>query len=419
MQMSGILIKGILWGLSLILAAMPLVGACAGEEEEGTQQTIVIGSLPDLSGAVPFQGREANAGELDAIRYINEVKGGIDGVNLKMVTIDVKYDTALAAAAYDRLVSQEHAQAVVSFIAPGLLPNKEKFARDKVVAVGSANPLANLPYEGGWIFSSICYYNQAFAAAVGWLVDNWTGEGDPVVGLITTTVHSGKVISKGIEAECNKRGLTYIPKFGDYREVDRTADLMALKDAGADIVFLIHTESAVIKALKDARQMGFDPIFCGLKSYATEAFAEAAGEDGEGMYCVIDTATWDQTGIEGIDFLKEWNAEWHPEVTFRSTQYILSFVDVLLVAEAIERAIEEVGYENLTGDDIKASLEGIKDWDPMGLMSPLTFGPDRHVGATAVRMVQIQDGQWTSASDWIEVEDLTAEESNLEYWEGL
>ena len=418
--MNGILKKGIMAVLLLLMAAFPLVAACAAdEEEEGAPAPIVIGSLPDLSGVVPFQGLEANTGELDAVRYINEVLGGVRGVQLKMVTIDVKYDSALAAASYDKLVSQQNVKAIVSFIGPGVLPNKDKFVADKVVALGSANPLANLPYEGGWIFSSISFYNQTFAAAVDWFADNWTGEGKPTVGFIGTTVHSAKVIARGIETGCERNGLTFIGKFGDPRELDRTADVTALKEAGADIVFLILAESGVIKAVKDARLMGLEAVFCGLKSYATEAFAEAAGSDAEGMYCVIDTATWDQTGVEGIDFLKEWNAEWHPEVTFRSTQYVLSFMDVLLMAEAMGRAIDEVGYENLTGDDIRTAFETIEDWDPMGLMSPLTFGPDRHVGSSAVRMVEIVDGAWVSASDWIEVDELTTQEMTLSYWEGL
>lgn len=405
--------------LLLLVAALPLLVACGKKAAE--EEPIVIGSLSDLSGVVPAQGREASAGELDAVRYINEVQGGIGGVRVELITKDIKYNAALGTQAYASLISTygSNLRAVVSFITPGLLPNKDSFASDKVIGFGSADPLSELPFDQYWTFSSISFYNVGFDAATTWLVDNWQGDGKPVVGLVATTVNAAKVISEGIKSACDREGVTYIAKLGDPTALDRTADLTALKNAGADIVFLILSESGVIKALKDARQMGLNATFAGLKSYATAAFAQAVGSDGEGMYCVIDTASWEETDVEGIQFLREWNAEWHPEVTFRSPQYILSFVDVLTVSEAIRRAIDKVGYSKLDGDAIKEELEGMTDWDPMGLMSPLRFGADRHSGGTAVRLCQLQSGQWKAATDWLETRELNAQELTLSYYQGL
>lgn len=404
----------------LLITVTPILVACGSGDGAG-QESIIIGSLSDLSGVVAAQGREASAGELDGVRYINEVKGGINGVRLELITKDIKYDTALGASAYESLKATygSRLKVVLSFITPGLLPNKDKFVNDKVIGFGSADPLSELPFDQYWTFSSICLYNLAFDAGATHLIDTWQGEGQPTVGLVATTVHAAKVISEGIKSACDRKGVTYIAKLGDPRELDRTADLTALKDAGADIVFLILSESGVIKALKDARQMGLNATFCGLKSYATDAFAKAVGSDGEGFYCIMDTASWEETGVEGIQFLREWNAQWHPEVSVRSNQYILSFVDVLVVAEAIQRAVDKVGYENLTGDAIKEALESLDDWDPMGLMAPLRFGTDRHSGGTAVRMTQLQSGVWKAASDWIETRELTDEELTLSYYQAL
>lgn len=406
--------------LLLLVGVSPLM-ACGGEKEAGEEGSIIIGSLSDLSGVVPAQGREASAGELDAVRYINEVQGGVAGVRLELITKDIKYNSTLGSQAYADLKSTygSNLRAVVSFITPGLLPNKDSFVADKVIGFGSADPLSELPFGQYWTFSSICFYNVAFDAAATYFIDNWTGGDKPVIGLVATTVNAAKVISEGIQSACDRKGVTYIAKLGDPTALDRSVDLTALKDAGADIVFLILSESGVIKALKDSRQMGLNATFAGLKSYATADFAKAAGSDGEGMYCVIDTATWEQTDVEGIQFLKDWNTEWHPEVTYRSPQYILSFVDVLTLAEAMRRAIDKVGYSNLTGDDIKEQLEAMTEWDPMDLMAPLKFGPDRHSGGTGVRLCQLQSAVWKSTTDWLTTRDLAGQELTLSYYQNL
>jgi len=419
-QMRRIMTKVMVVLLILLVVAVSPLLAC-GKKKAVEEQPIIIGSLTDLSGVVPAQGREASAGELDAVRYINEVQGGIGGVQVELITKDIKYNSTLGTQAYADLQSTygSRLRAVVSFITPGLLPNKDSFVADKVIGFGSADPLSELPFDQYWTFSSICFYNVAFDAATTYLIDHWSGSGKPVVGLVATTVNAAKVISGGIKSACDREGVTYLAKLGDPTALDRTVDLTTLKDAGANIVFLILSESGVIKALKDSRQMGLNATFAGLKSYATASFATAAGSDGEGMYCVIDTASWEETDVEGIQFLRDWNAEWHPEVTFRSPQYILSFVDVLTVAEAMRRAIDKVGYSKLDGDAIKEALEGMTDWNPMSLMAPLKFGPDRHSGGTAVRLCQLQSGQWKAATDWLTTRELSGQELTLSYYQGL
>ena len=72
------------------------------------------------------------------------------------------------------------------------------------------------------------------------------------------------------------------------------------------------------------------------------------------------------------------------------------------MCEAIRKAIENVGYEDVDGRAIKEALDGIKDFDVYGLAS-ITYEPDDHRGATEMAVYEVRGGEIVRASDWREV----------------
>jgi branched-chain amino acid transport system substrate-binding protein len=72
-----------------------------------------------------------------------------------------------------------------------------------------------------------------------------------------------------------------------------------------------------------------------------------------------------------------------------------------VMAEGIKRVLDE-GQE-LTGENIRTALEGMTNYDTGDITTPLTFTPDNHAGNKALRMFEVQDGQWQPVSDYIDV----------------
>ena len=70
--------------------------------------------------------------------------------------------------------------------------------------------------------------------------------------------------------------------------------------------------------------------------------------------------------------------------------------------EAINIAIEQVGYENLDGRAVKEAFYSIKDFDPHDIGRPVTYTPEDNRGAPEVRIYEIRGGKVVPATDWRE-----------------
>ena len=66
--------------------------------------------------------------------------------------------------------------------------------------------------------------------------------------------------------------------------------------------------------------------------------------------------------------------------------------------EGIKRVIE-AGQE-VTGENIKAALEGVSEMDTGGVTVPISFSAEEHRGAKGVRLFRVEDGVWQPITDF-------------------
>jgi len=111
------------------------------------------------------------------------------------------------------------------------------------------------------------------------------------------------------------------------------------------------------------------------------------------------------------------NAEWHPTETWRPVHYIRGFHDMLVIAEALERAGKKVGYENLTGDAMKDAMETIKDFEPMDYGIGFTWTPTDHQGIHGIRWSKwLAGGSTEPVGGWDVFDPLPDEQRTLSWW---
>ena len=76
-------------------------------------------------------------------------------------------------------------------------------------------------------------------------------------------------------------------------------------------------------------------------------------------------------------------------------------LSVILMLAAVDKAITDVGWENVDGPAIKAALDNLGSVDVKGLMKGNSFPPgDRRLSGYE-RVIQVQNGKWVAVSDWI------------------
>jgi branched-chain amino acid transport system substrate-binding protein len=85
----------------------------------------------------------------------------------------------------------------------------------------------------------------------------------------------------------------------------------------------------------------------------------------------------------------------------REGEYFYGWVSTAVICEAMRRAIENVGYENLDGPAIKEALDGMQDFDVYGLAS-ITYKPGDHRGTTRMAVYEARGGKIVRLSDWQE-----------------
>ena len=85
--------------------------------------------------------------------------------------------------------------------------------------------------------------------------------------------------------------------------------------------------------------------------------------------------------------------------------YMFGWVIKDVAIKAAEMACKKFGYENLTGKNVKQSLEELKDYDNGGLTHALSYGEgteDRR-GNKYSRLVEWNGESWEPFSDWYKV----------------
>ncbi|MDH4136038.1 MAG: ABC transporter substrate-binding protein, partial [Anaerolineae bacterium] len=83
----------------------------------------------------------------------------------------------------------------------------------------------------------------------------------------------------------------------------------------------------------------------------------------------------------------------------RNIRYVQGWVTMQVMTEGIRRA-----GDDLTGKGIREGLESLTDFQTGGITAPITFSPTSHKGATALRVYQVQEGEWVPITDYLEAQ---------------
>ena len=73
----------------------------------------------------------------------------------------------------------------------------------------------------------------------------------------------------------------------------------------------------------------------------------------------------------------------------------------MVMEEALRVTEERVGYEGMTGAEIKKSLETLENIDMKEWIPPLSFSPTSHRGSRGLKMARFENGSWSFFTDFI------------------
>lgn len=355
------------------LAALPaLTAAPAGAQK--TQKTsgdpIVLGNVGSYTA--PNAANGVSIGQKAIVAWAKWVNshGGVNGHPVKLIQKDNKGDQALAVSQVKELVEQDH---VVAFVAQ----------QDGSLNAGYADYLKekNIPVLGGSVYTidpwvgNPMFYPQGITAIpdINALIAIAKKAGYKKMGSLACSEASqcaaANALVKGLSA---KGGVDYV--YGGLvssTAPDYTANCLAAKDAGADVLMLlIPTADEGRKIADDCARQNYKPAWIipgeaiGAGYLKTNAFNNAFNAAGVLPWFSKDPA------------LKDFNAAMkkYTDINFTTAEEPLNANDAWVSGLMLQKAVELSGVTGVpTSADILAGLAKFDNETLGGLAGGLTF----------------------------------------------
>ena len=358
-----------------------------------TDTSIKFGSSMPLTGALAALGADATfAIEMTADR-INEA-GGINGRMIEIVVQDDEYNAEKTTANSQYFIEREEVFAIWASIGSAPLVSAIPLHDEAEVLTlfPWAQDLSLFDVEAHPLFFSI--NPPAYAQTKGfsdYIAENFPDE-DIRVGLLTINSVDGEQTVQGY-----KDGLG-----GDLLVAEETyegdattalAQVIAFDDADVTDVYIGTGDALFAQFLQEADQIGLEARFWGSTGTITANTIELAGDLAEGAYGVNVIASATDMSQPGIAKYNEEMTAAGADPAQIGTASLLAYTGGLVLEEALNRA-----GPCLTTETFVEAMHSIQDFDTGGIMPPLSFSPDNHLGNNGVVLLQVQDGEYVQIS---------------------
>ena len=372
-------------GASLIA---PLAQAQAGED-------IVIGGSIPMTGVFAFAGVGVNAGIADYVKIVNDA-GGIKGRKLRYVPEDTGYKVDVSVAAFKKITSQNKVNLYYgdsTAFSKTINPELERSGNILMAGASFATEL-NDPVKYPDQFLVGPDYTEMFGILLRHIAKEKPGA---KVAFVYSDSEFGRDPIDSSETLAKKLGLSVPVKImTPAGSVDVSTEVIKLRRAAPDYtIFHGYILAPIPEFITQGKQQGMTTKWMGTFWTMDSSTVMKMGEAGDGFMGVMPYRYYYDTSARApmLDKIRQL----HPD--YLSTAYLQGFLAAMLFTEAAKRTLG--ANKELTGKNLKAALNSIKDFDTGGLIGvPITIkGNSIPVGR--VYRADMKTQKMVAASDWI------------------
>ena len=352
---------------------------------------IKVGAVINLTGPASTWGQFHAKGHKDYFRYVNEVKGGVDGNMINLTVVDHGYKVPEALKYVKKFVTSDKMDILATWDAGSGIMAKPIIQKAKTPNINYSTYQGILKPPVDYAYLPYGAYDMDSYAVLEYIRAIHKGGGAPKVGLLTYNNAYGKSIhdpSKEYAAKWNVNivGIEQFPG----KALDLNTEMLRLKNAGAEYVFMQCLPSAILMALKSADRVGFKgPFFGTWTSTDPDFFKRGKGLIRNRMHMQFPGGLpVDDT--PGMDVLKTlWGR--YKTVSKFDAAYWEGVVIASIMERAFQRAHEKFGKIN--SQTINQALETFRNEDFGGLVPPITYTETDHSASWTARIVRINENQ--------------------------
>jgi len=350
---------------------------------------VKIGAVINLTGPASSWGIYHAKGHQDYIRYVNEVKGGINGKKIDLTVVDHAYKVPEGLKHVKKFCEEK--MSMIATWDTGLgIQAKPVIQEYKIPTINYSVGQDILKPPIDYMYLPFGTYILDSYAVLEYIKATHKGKEAPKVGLLTYNNAYGKTIHEPSKEYAAKHGLKIvaIEEFPP-ATVDLSTQLLKLKEAGAEYVFMQILPAGIVSALKAADQIGYNvPFFGTWTSTDPDFFNLGKGIIRDRLYMQFCGAL-PQDNTPGIKLYNELVDRYKS-----ATGFDMSYWEGIVIGMIMHRALEKAQkmFGNMDPESVNKALESFSNEDFGGLVPPVTYTKDNHEGSFVARIVKVNEG---------------------------
>ena len=363
-----------------VVGAMMLIGGCGKSGEVAKPETIKIGGMAPLTGALAIYGVTTTNGAELAVKEINE-NGGVLGKKIEYVMLDTKGDSTEAVMAYNKLVDEKVAGIIGEVTSKPTLAVAEVAVQDNMPLITPTGTQVDITEVGPNIFR-VCFTNPYQGKVLAITSKERLGANTVAVMLNNSSDYSDGIAKAFIE-ESEKLGMKVMGVEG-YSDGDKDfrPQLTKLAAMNPDVILIPEYYEQAALIATQAREVGVKSIFVGYDGWdgIAKTLDQSAYAAIENSYFTNHFSMEDQS--EKIqDFLKDYREAYKEDPSAFSA---LGYDAVYMMKSAIEKA---------GSTDKQKIVDALKGIEYDGVTGYLTFD-DHNNPIKAVTVLKIENGKY-------------------------
>ena len=363
-----------------VVGAMMLIGGCGKSGEVAKPETIKIGGMAPLTGALAIYGVTTTNGAELAVKEINE-NGGILGKKIEYIILDTKGDSTEAVMAYNKLVDEKVAGIIGEVTSKPTLAVAEVAVQDNMPLITPTGTQVDITEAGPNVFR-VCFTNPYQGKVLAITSKERLGA-DTVAVMLNNSSDYSDGITKAFIEESEKLGMKVMGVEG-YSDGDKDfrPQLTKLAAMNPDVVLIPEYYEQAALIATQAREVGVKSIFVGSDGWdgIAKTLDKSSYSAIENSYFTNHFSMEDQS--EKIqNFLKDYREIYKEDPSAFSA---LGYDAIYMMKSAIEKA---------GTTDKQKVVDALKGIEYDGITGYLTFD-DHNNPVKAVTVLKIENGKY-------------------------
>jgi len=386
-----------------LVAAIFLFPNQAPAEKPEVLNVAVIG---DFSGPYAPVVGATRPGAEDAWEHINNVLGGIKGVKVNPIIGDMSGKVDIGLAKYNEVINVKPKPVFVDiYITPLAEALKPRFVENGIVSFAPGAVVSLYPPENCYAYYPL--YPEMLGACIKWMKTNWKENRNPRLGILTWDTSYGRaILTDEFFAYLKKIGVDLAgkPQLFGIRDVDTTTQLMALRTEKADWIATNTGAGGTLAMKKGLKEMNWEVQLLNTfgEDWGTIRIDPSAFQ---GDIIGMPMKSYDEVDDPAIKTLMKYFNKNNRTLKEKTSFYMIAWYVALLEHKVMTEVVEKHGWEGLTVDNLKKTINNTNNFLPLDGITKLTYSDKRRTPRVS-RAYRVEGEKMVPLTEFQELEDM-------------